>query len=91
LRFCVYNSTLREGILLLTKSDFCVFVCVCVCFQMQSVTLPLFCSLVITPPTHALEGTLLVITFFFQFNYFNNPFTILIIHCCFSHGCIHHE
>jgi len=27
--------------------------------QMQSVTLPLFCSLVITPPTHALEGTLL--------------------------------
>jgi hypothetical protein len=59
--------------------------------QMQSVTLPLFCSLVITPPTHALEGTLLVIALFFQFNYFNNPFTILIIHCCFSHGCIHHE
>jgi Na+-driven multidrug efflux pump len=27
--------------------------------KMRSVTLPLLCSLVITPPTHALEGTLL--------------------------------
>jgi hypothetical protein len=33
---------------------------------MQSVTLPLFCSLVISPPTHALEGTLLVIALFFH-------------------------